>query len=90
MGQFVLPALTARLRQRERIEMATNPTERQLKALRAAQKLEKAGSAITPLDAAEECENKGWIEAQPQGGYILTESGRMVLRAIDRTGALTR
>lgn len=60
--------------------MATIPTEGQLKALRAAQKLEQGRSAVIPREAAERCEDLGWLEAQSQGGYLLTELGRRVLR----------
>ena len=35
-----------------------------------------------PADA-EECENYGWAEAQPGGGYKLTDKGRKILAAND-------
>ena len=54
------------------------PTPKQLKALRDA----AAGSWINTADA-EECVDRGWLEAQPGGGYALTESGRRELRRAD-------
>jgi hypothetical protein len=30
---------------------------------------------------AEECEDQGWAEAQPGGGYHLTVKGRQILEA---------
>ena len=55
-------------------------SERHLKALRTAEKLEHGESAAINRQDAEECENKGWLEAQPKGGYRLTTEGRKALR----------
>ena len=57
----------------------TQPTERQLKALSRIRKLESGHDVVINPADAEECEDRGWAEAQPSGGYRLTEAGRLVL-----------
>jgi hypothetical protein len=63
--------------------MAKGPTERQLRALRAIADLEEGRRAVLNVADAEECENLGWAEAQPGGGYALTDAGREVLAAYE-------
>ena len=57
------------------------PTDGQLRALRVIELLEQGQSRILNRGDAEECENEGWAEAQPRGGYRLTEEGRRILEA---------
>ena len=59
------------------------PTERQLSALRAMQAHEATQQAVIKPADAEECEERGWAEAQPGGGYRLTEAGKQVLKTTD-------
>jgi len=42
---------------------------------------EQGQSGFLNRDDAEECENQGWAEAQPGGGYRLTAEGRRILEA---------
>ena len=60
--------------------MARKPTEGQLKALRNIQRIEEGQQTALNLGHAEECEDFGWTEAQPSGGYRLTDQGRRILR----------
>lgn len=60
--------------------MARKPTEGQLKALRNIQRIEEGQQTALNLAHAEECEDFGWAEAQPGGGYRLTNQGRRILR----------
>jgi len=55
------------------------PTARQLKALQAAKELEEGRSVHINLGDAEECCDLRWMQAY-NGGYLLTEVGRAVLR----------
>jgi hypothetical protein len=55
------------------------PTQKQLAALRAISQVETGESCVVNRGDAEECEDQGWAEAQPGGGYKLTEQGRRVL-----------
>jgi hypothetical protein len=59
--------------------MSEQPTERQLKALRAIQQAGLGSAAVNRQDA-EECTDRGWAETMLGGGYRLTEAGRQVLR----------
>ncbi len=52
-----------------------HPTPKQLAALRAA----SGGSSFINREDAEECIVLDWLEAQPGGGYRLTDNGRRVL-----------
>ena len=58
----------------------SNPTERQLNALRMIERHEQGQSGVLNRDDAEECEDQGWAEAQPGGGYRLTAEGRQILQ----------
>ena len=60
--------------------MAQRPTERQLRALRKIQRAEEGRQTFVNSADAEECEDRGWVEAQPGGGYRLTDQGRRILR----------
>ncbi len=51
------------------------PTPKQLAAMRAA----SADSSFINRADAEACVEHDWLEAQPGGGYRLTENGRRVL-----------
>lgn len=55
------------------------PTARQLKALQAAKELEEGISVHINIGTAEECCDLKWLQAS-QGGYLLTDAGRAVLR----------
>ena len=55
------------------------PTERHLVALRRMAQHEAGRPAVIVPADAEECEDRGWAEAQPGGGYRLTEAGRNIL-----------
>lgn len=55
------------------------PTDRHLRALQAMQCHERGRPGVINLYDAEECEERGWAEAQPGGGYRLTEAGRRLL-----------
>ncbi len=57
------------------------PTDRQLKALRMIKRMEQGEAVFLIKQNAEECENQGWAEAQPEGGYRLTPEGRRILEA---------
>ena len=57
----------------------STPTDRQLKALRMIQRMEQGESVILNTQDAEECEDQGWAEALPRGGYSLTAEGRRIL-----------
>ena len=57
------------------------PTERQLKAPRVIQRMEQGETVFVIKANAEECEDQGWAEAQPGGGYRLTAEGRRILKA---------
>ncbi len=59
----------------------STPTERQLKALRVIQRNEQGEIVFLIKENAEECEDQGWAEAQPTGGYRLTAEGRRILEA---------
>ena len=59
----------------------SSPTERQLKALRVIERLEQGETVFLNTQDAEECEDQGWAEAQPGGGYRLTAKGRQKLEA---------
>ena len=55
------------------------PTEKQLTALRMIERHEQGKRSVINIGDAEECENEGWAEAQPGGGYRLTTQGRQIL-----------
>ena len=57
------------------------PTEGQLKALRMIKRMEQGGTVFLIKQNAEECEDQGWAEAQPGGGYRLTVKGHQILEA---------
>ena len=57
------------------------PTERQLKTLRMIKRMEQGETIFLIKQNAEECEDRGWAEAQPGGGYRLTAKGRQKLEA---------
>ena len=57
------------------------PTEGQLKALHVIDRFEQGESVWLNTPNAEECEDQGWAEAQPGGGYRLTAEGRRILKA---------
>jgi hypothetical protein len=57
------------------------PTKQQLKALDAASKHSRGSPTVINSGDAEECEDLGWLEHQPGGGYGLTSEGRRVLTA---------
>ena len=57
----------------------TTPTEGQLTALRMIERHEQGKRSVINIGDAEECENEGWAEAQPGGGYCLTLDGRRIL-----------
>jgi ribosomal protein S19E (S16A) len=57
------------------------PTPGQLKALRVIKRMEQGETVFVIKQNAEECENQGWAEAQPGGGYRLTPEGRQILEA---------
>ncbi len=59
----------------------STPTEGQLKALRMIKRREQGETVFLIKQNAEECEDKGWAEAQPGGGYRLTAEGRRILGA---------
>ncbi len=59
----------------------TTPTEGQLKALRMIKRREQGETVFLIKQNAEECENQGWAEAQPGGGYRLTAEGQRILEA---------
>jgi hypothetical protein len=59
--------------------MARKPTEGQLKALKNIQRIEEGQQKGLNLGHAEECEDFGWVEAQPGGGYPLTDQGWRIL-----------
>ncbi len=59
----------------------TTPTEGQLKALRMIKRREQGETVFLIKQNAEECENQGWAEARPDGGYRLTAEGRRILEA---------
>ena len=58
------------------------PTKKHLKVLRRMASHEENGRPrfYKPADA-EECEDHGWLEAQPGGGYLLTPEGRRILES---------
>ncbi len=56
------------------------PTDRQLKALRMIERHEQGQLGVMNLADAEECVDRVWAEAQPGGGYRLTEVGRQILK----------
>jgi hypothetical protein len=58
--------------------MVRKPTEGQLKALRNIQRVEDGQQRALNFGHAEECEDFGWVEAQPRGGYRLTNKGRQI------------
>ncbi len=58
-------------------------TERLLKALRRIRRREQGDALFMILVDAEECEDLGWAEPRPEGGYRLTKEGNRVL---DRHG----
>jgi len=57
------------------------PTAEQLKALRLIKRKEQGETVFLIKQDAEECENQGWAEARPDGGYRLTAEGRRILEA---------
>ncbi len=59
----------------------TTPTDGQLKALRMIKRREQGETVFLIKQNAEECEDKGWAEAQSGGGYRLTAEGRRILGA---------
>ncbi len=59
----------------------TTPTEGQLKALRMIKRREQGETVFLIKQNAEECEDKGWAESQPGGGYRLTAEGHRILEA---------
>ncbi len=59
------------------------PTERQLKTLRKIARLEIGAIIFINTGDAEECENCGWAEARPAGGYKLTDEGRSLLAEVN-------
>ena len=59
----------------------TIPTAGQLKALRLIKRKEQGETVFLIKQDAEECEDQGWAEAQPGGGYRLTPEGRRILEA---------
>lgn len=58
-----------------------SPTERQLKTLGLIKRKEQGETVFLIKQNAEECENQGWAEARPDGGYRLTAEGRRILEA---------
>ena len=58
--------------------------ERLIKTLRNIQDLENGKSQVINTGDAEACEYRGWAEAQPGGGWRLTEKGRRVLERANR------
>jgi len=55
------------------------PTDKHWEALRKIRRNEQGETVfVNPADA-EECENYGWAEAQPLGGWRLTEEGNRML-----------
>ena len=60
--------------------MARRPTDTQLKALEYIKQAEKGRTIFVSSGDAEECEDLGWVEAQPGGGYRLTDEGQRILR----------
>jgi hypothetical protein len=60
--------------------MPRRPTERQLKVLWNIQQAEEGQPMFVNSGDAEECEDLGWVEAQPGGRYRLTDEGRRILR----------
>ncbi len=59
----------------------TIPTAGQLKALRLIKRKEQGETVFLIKQDAEECEDQGWAEARPDGGYRLTAEGRRILEA---------
>ncbi len=59
----------------------TIPTAGQLKALWLIKRKEQGETVFLIKQDAEECEDQGWAEAQPGGGYRLTPEGRRILEA---------
>ena len=59
----------------------TIPTEGQLKALGVIERLEQGETVFLNTQDADQCEDRGWAEAQPGGGYRLTANGRQKLEA---------
>jgi hypothetical protein len=57
----------------------SNPSERQLRALSAARDAEAGRSVHINVGDAEECCDRGWLQAYNRG-YLLTEAGRAALR----------
>jgi len=56
---------------------APHPTEKQLRALRAAKAAEGGKAAVFNLDGAAECRDLGWLQAQ-SGSFALTPEAREV------------
>lgn len=54
---------------------------RHLNALRAVERAEQGKSVVINQCDCEECEDLGLLDAQPNGGYQLTEIGRQKLVA---------
>jgi hypothetical protein len=54
------------------------PTEKQLRALRAAKAAEGGKAVVFNLDGAAECRDRGWLQALG-GSFALTPEGRDVL-----------
>ena len=59
----------------------TTSTEGQLTALRMIERHEQGKRSVLNIGNAEECEDRGWAEAQPGGRYCLTLEGRRILEA---------
>ncbi len=59
----------------------TIPTAGQLKALRLIKRKEQGETVFLIKQDAEECEDQGWAEARPDGGYRLTAEGHRILEA---------
>ena len=59
------------------------PTQRHLTTMRKIAKMEAGDSLFINQADAEECENYGWVEAQPGGRYKLTDKGWRILAKAD-------
>ena len=53
--------------------------ERMLELLRKLGTQESGFDVFIDLADAEEAEDCGWVQAQPGGGYLLTDAGRKIL-----------
>ena len=57
------------------------PKQQHITALRKIAEMEAGALPHINEANADECENYGWAEAQPGGGYRLTDEGRRILAA---------